>query len=379
MTSFDAETFKGCSSLTSIEFPNNVTTIGDYAFEDCSGLTSVTIPPSVTTIKRDAFWKCSGLKYVYITDLAAWCNIDFTGGDANPLFYTKRLFLNNEEVKDLVIPDGVTTIKDITFYDCRGLTSVTIPSSVTSIGFRAFMFCSGLTSVSIGNGVTSIGDEAFYGADIPVVVSLVEDPFKINSETFSNNTFQNATLYVPTGTKDKYKSLEGWKNFVYLEEGNVKCEAPTISYMDGQLAFESATVGAVCQWTITDEDIKMGSGNLVDLTATYHVTAYATRPGWDNSEIVEATLCWIETEPTQGIATEKIEIPAFPVLIKSREGVVTVEGLADGTLVSLYATDGSLIGSATSYGKIATVNTTLKKDTIVIVRIGEKAVKVVMK
>ena len=69
----------------------SVTSIGDYAFLDCSGLTSVTIPNSVTTIWDEAFIGCSGLTSVYISDIAAWCKIDFEGYDSNPLSLAQHL------------------------------------------------------------------------------------------------------------------------------------------------------------------------------------------------------------------------------------------------------------------------------------------------
>ena len=95
---------------------------------------------------------------------------------------------------------------------------------MTSIGDYAFYDCSGLTSVTIGSGVTSIGNYAFVRADISTVISLIENPFKITGKTsyyrtFSQNTFNNATLYVPKGTIDKYKATDGWKDFLFIEEG----------------------------------------------------------------------------------------------------------------------------------------------------------------
>ena len=136
----------------------SVTSIGEEAFYWCSGLTSVTIGNSVTSIGGNAFIGCDGLTSVHISDIAAWCNIDF--GD-NPLEYAHHLYLNGEEVKDLVIPNSVTSIGNSAFWGCSGLTSVTIPNSVTSIGDEAFALCSGLSSVTIPNSVESIGSHAF--------------------------------------------------------------------------------------------------------------------------------------------------------------------------------------------------------------------------
>ena len=135
--------------------------IGESAFYGCYGLTSVTIPNSVTSIGDDAFYYCYGLTSVHISDIAAWCNIDFDDYYSNPLSYAHHLYLNGEEVKDLVIPNSVTSIGDRAFEECTGLTSVTIPNSVTSIGQSAFKGCDGLTSVTIPNSVTSIGESAF--------------------------------------------------------------------------------------------------------------------------------------------------------------------------------------------------------------------------
>ena len=134
-----------------IKFDGEVTKIGDSAFSWCSSLTSVTIGDSVTTIGEDAFYRCSSLTSVYITDLSAWCKIDFDDYYANPLRNGANLYLNNELVTDLVIPSDTTEIKAYAFEYCSSLTSVTIPDSVTAIGYEAFYNCSSLTSVYISD------------------------------------------------------------------------------------------------------------------------------------------------------------------------------------------------------------------------------------
>lgn len=60
--------------------------------------------------------------------------------------------------------------------------------------------------------------------DLTTVVSLIENPFVIegkssSSRAFSVNTFNNATLYVPKDTREKYKATDGWKDFVKIVEG----------------------------------------------------------------------------------------------------------------------------------------------------------------
>ena len=182
------------TEITDLVIPNSVTSIEERAFDGCSSLTSVAIPNSVTSIGSGAFQNCSGLQKVIVPDIAAWCGISF--GD-NPLYYANHIYSDeNTEIKELVIPDGVTSIGGMAFRNCSGLTSVTIPNSVTSIGRYAFYGCSGLQSV----------------------YSKVEDVFTINYNTFDTNTYSNAKLYVPIGKKAAYKGTEPWKQFTNIEE-----------------------------------------------------------------------------------------------------------------------------------------------------------------
>ena len=144
--------FDGCTGLTSIEIPNNVTNIGSYAFSGCTGLTSIEIPNSVTSIGKMAFDKCSNLESLVVEPR----NPEYDSREnCNAIIETK----NNTLVfgcKNTIIPDSVTTIGDYAFYDCSSLTSIEIPNSITSIRAYAFCNCTSLTRIEIPSNVISI-------------------------------------------------------------------------------------------------------------------------------------------------------------------------------------------------------------------------------
>ncbi len=153
VTSIGSGAFQGCTGLSEIIIPNSVTTIGQAAFHDCTGLADITIGSSVTSIGGHTFSGTGLTKTNYTGTIAQWCNIDFSFGGmyqggpslGNPIAVSHNLFINNVEVTDCVIPDGVTQIKNFVFYGWYGMNSVTIPNSVTSIGGSAFSGCTGLT------------------------------------------------------------------------------------------------------------------------------------------------------------------------------------------------------------------------------------------
>ena len=213
------------------------------------------------------------------------------------------------------------------------------------------------------------------------VLSMIKDPFDISSDTFSDNTYNNATLYVPSGSKDKYKAVEGWKKFMFIKEktGQEKCEKPTISYQNGKLTFDCETEGVTFQSTITDADINSFNSKEVQLGVTYNIYVYATKTGYEDSETATATLCWIEADPKAEGLNSIAQIKANAVMIKTDGGQLTIEGANDNTNITVYRLDGVQVGSAFSKNGVAHVYTNLIRDSITIVKIGNKSVKVLVK
>jgi len=221
-------TVVGCrKNVTIATIPNYITNIGNNAFYDCSALTSITIPKSVTSIGNSAFYNCDSLtKTNYTGDIAGWCDIKFDSSRSNPMFYSQNLYINDQEIKDLVIPNSVDSIHDYTFYNgsalssvslsnsvtsignyafsgCSSLTSITIPNSVTSVGNCAFDYCSSLNLVTLGKGVTSVGNWAFADCSSLTSITIPNSVTNIGYWAFQNtgiyndeSNWENNELYI---------------------------------------------------------------------------------------------------------------------------------------------------------------------------------------
>ena len=174
--------------ITSFTFGDSVQHIPAYLCAEMTALTSVTIPKSVTSIGSDAFSMCRGLEAMqYDGTLETWCRIDFATAASNPMMYADKEFINQQQLAgELIIPEGVTEVKDYVFYGCADLTTAVIPDEVTNIGADAFCLCNSLTSITIPNGVTDIGEGAFNYCSSLLSVTIPDGVTSIKQHTFAN-------------------------------------------------------------------------------------------------------------------------------------------------------------------------------------------------
>ncbi|MBQ9205557.1 MAG: leucine-rich repeat protein [Treponema sp.] len=139
------------------------------AFSGCGNITSITISSNIMNIAGRAFSRCGISRVYYEGDLEQWLSINFSAEVSNPCSWNKAdLYINGKKFEgDLIIPNGITKIKNYAFSGCTSLTSITIPNSVTSIESSAFSGCSGLTSITIpfvGTSEDATGKNALFGS-----------------------------------------------------------------------------------------------------------------------------------------------------------------------------------------------------------------------
>ena len=200
-------TFVSSTGTLTIQGSGEMTSNPWSSYKD--DIKTVIIKEGVTSIGNNAFSSCYGLTSITIpnsvTSIGEWA------------------FWFCSDLTSITIGNSVRSIGDGAFRGCSGLTSITIPNSVTSIGMSAFSVCSGLTSVTIGNSVTSIGDYAFFGCSGLPSITIPNSVTSIGSEAFEDCT---GLTSVTIGSGVTYIGKNAFSCGIKLSTVNVNMNIP---------------------------------------------------------------------------------------------------------------------------------------------------------
>jgi hypothetical protein len=206
-------TYTGIATTTnSTTYPANE--MPQYAFYNSNtsvgktSLKSIVFPSSITTIGDMAFLGCKGL-----TNISIPASVTFIG---------LNVFGNCSGLTSITIPNSVISIGNTVFDGCSSLTSITIPNSVTTLGFNAFRNCTGLTSVTLSNSLDRIANNTFYNCaglkniSIPnSVTTIYESAFQKCANLTSISIPASVTSIVIDSLRNSNKLTE-----ITVESGN---------------------------------------------------------------------------------------------------------------------------------------------------------------
>lgn len=345
----------------------NVVGIDQNAFALNENVTSVTIPASIRSIGFNAFRLCSGLRRVNISDISAWANIDFKDKLANPIQYSRNLYLNGNPVTDINIAAGTESIKDFVFQglstlrtltiaeglksigqysfaECTSITQVKLPESIEKIGMSAFSDCSALESINLPSGLKSI-ETGILARTAIKEITVPEGVTYINNQAFqgcaelTDVTLPSTLELIYMMVFDKCSKLSGITSMAVTPPAFFQADG----FGDYALAFDPAIFGT-CVLSVPAES----------------VSAYRDASGWKNfihvkayeptveGEKAEVNGLWYEFFKDSKTATliynsayaGEVTVPAKVIREEVEYDVTAVgegafEGLAEVTSVSL--------------------------------------------
>lgn len=186
-------------SITSIEIPNGITSIGYSIFQNCSNLESVIIPNSVREIDSNAF-QGTALQSIVLPE-----GITRIG----------QAVFGQCPLVSITIPNSVTSFGTQVFIKCSHLTSVTIGSGVSVLSTQMFIYCSALQEITIPSNITAINPSCFSNTGLAKIILLGNNTALYNTTVFNSTPIANGTgkIYVPYGYGNTYKGMTNWSAY----------------------------------------------------------------------------------------------------------------------------------------------------------------------
>ena len=205
VTKIGASAFSLCLNLKKVVLSDNIMRIEEKAFYECNNLTDFTSSKNIEYIGAEAFFKTNIQIFDFYNGLLYIGDRAFGSSKLENVVLPNTLneirdnvFESCDNLKSVVVSEGVTSIGSYAFSNCSNLTEITLPSSLENIKHYAFSYCSSLVNLIISEKVQNIGDNAFNGCSSLVNITLPNSLTKIGNHLF-NYCINLNSIIIPEG------------------------------------------------------------------------------------------------------------------------------------------------------------------------------------
>lgn len=261
---FSAVSLEGCDNIKKIDFPSVSFLfehfLGNYlrtlpqlyiAGEISDGVFEV--PSNIQVLKDNTnFYRSPFVKkLIFNSNLKKICiveSLDYPKQDFDPYEENKAgIFEGCKNLKEIQFSEGLEEIENKTFSQCAQLESPNFPNTLREIGKYAFAYCPNLKKVVFPSNIRHIERYAFVASNnISEVWSYAQEYLPTLPEyVFSDQVFDNATLYVPEGLIEKYKKADNWELFKNIVGFDPNSGVEVNPVLDVQICLNGRTLSVV--------------------------------------------------------------------------------------------------------------------------------------
>ncbi len=385
ITSIGFKAFYGCCSLTSIILPKGLKNIEKSVFENCSNLTSICVPEEVTSIEDNAFKGCKNLSTIILPK--------------NLRYIRSEAFANCTELLDVFC--NVERIPNTSSNAFNGSLPEYVTLHVPSSAVESYRTTAPWSKFgTIKSLIIKVSDIVFS----QTTLTLVEgDSFNLDVTIIPDDANDKSVIWFSNNTDiavvDEYGKVTGISKgsatiIVTANDGSGvsascevmvkerilgKCTAPTITYRNSKVELACEMEGAEIYTEVVSDNAKTYQGSEFDFVPTYTFNAYTAKEQYANSDTIGITVCWIECAEEHEDSPDTSIIPSKTILVQNHNGVISLSGLVENSIVSAYDISGCKLAETISKDGKATLVTELFAGTPIIIRIGVFSIKIKMK